>query len=87
MLLNTHSNLRPEAVDVISQLHSMGKEVQILTGDSAESVEKLSIVLNIPFSCQHPEQSAIMKMEWIKSIQQEGRKGVMMIGDGNDKLM
>lgn len=56
--------------------------MHILSGDSAESVQKLGILLNIPFNCQHPEQSAIMKMEWIKSIQQDGKRGVMMIGDG-----
>lgn len=82
MLLNTHSNLRPEALDVIKQLQDMGKEVHILSGDSAESVEKLGVLLNIPTTCQHPEQSAIMKMQWIKSVQVDNTKGVMMIGDG-----
>lgn len=71
----------------MAELQSLGKQVHILSGDSAESVEKLSMLLNIPFDCQHPEQSAIMKMEWIKSLQQDGKKGVMMIGDGTNDVI
>jgi hypothetical protein len=34
MRLNTHSNLRPEAVDVIRKIMAEGEEVHILSGDS-----------------------------------------------------
>lgn len=56
-------------------------EVHILSGDSAESVEKLGEYLEIPFECLHPEQSAFMKMKWIKDSQEDGEH-VIMIGDG-----
>ena len=56
-------------------------EVHILSGDSAESVEKLGEYLEIPFECLHPEQSAFMKMKWIKDNQEDGEH-VIMIGDG-----
>ena len=46
-----------------------GKEVHILSGDSAESVEKLGKTLRIPKQNLHPEHSAFMKMEWIKKNQ------------------
>lgn len=42
IMLNTHSNLRPEAKDVVSKLKKEGMEVHILSGDSAESVRKLA---------------------------------------------
>jgi cation transport ATPase len=41
MRLNTHSNLRPEAVDVIRKIMIEGQEVHILSGDSKESVLNL----------------------------------------------
>lgn len=72
LVLNTHSNLRPEAKNVISKIKKEGLEVHILSGDSAESVEKLGEFLNVPLECQHPEQSTFMKMKWIKDVQNEG---------------
>lgn len=65
-MLNTHSNLRPEAKDVVAKLRREGLEVHILSGDSAESVERIGKFLEIPRECLHPEQSAFMKMSWIK---------------------
>ena len=47
-MLNTHSNLRPEAKDVISKLRKEGMEVHILSGDSSESVDRLGEYLEIP---------------------------------------
>jgi cation transport ATPase len=47
-MLNTHSNLRPEAKDVVTKLRKEGMEVHILSGDSAESVSKLGERLEIP---------------------------------------
>lgn len=41
IVINTHSNLRPEAARVIELLLGKKKEVHILSGDSRESVEKL----------------------------------------------
>lgn len=38
VMLNTHSNLRPEAKDVITKIKKEGMFVHILSGDSAESV-------------------------------------------------
>lgn len=38
IMLNTHSNLRPEAKDVVAKLRREGLEVHVLSGDSAESV-------------------------------------------------
>lgn len=35
IMLNTHSNLRPEAKDVVTKLKKEGMEVHILSGDSA----------------------------------------------------
>jgi cation transport ATPase len=69
IMLNTHSNLRPEAKDVVAKLRKEGMEVHILSGDSSESVDKLGEYLEIPVECLHPEQSAFMKMKWIKDSQ------------------
>jgi P-type E1-E2 ATPase len=82
MRLNTHSNLRPEAVDVIRKIMIEGQEVHILSGDSKESVLNLGELLNIPRELLHAEHSSFMKMEWIKKVQELGKDGVMMIGDG-----
>lgn len=59
--MNTHSNLRPEAAQVIELLLGKKKEVHILSGDSKESVEKLGEQLRIPPQFLHPEHSAFMK--------------------------
>jgi P-type E1-E2 ATPase len=45
-------------------------------------VEKIGNFLGIAEECQHPEQSAFMKMKWIKDNQEEKKKLVIMIGDG-----
>ena len=82
VMLNTHSNLRPEARDVISKIKDLNLDVHILSGDSAESVEKLGLFLDIPVECQHPEQSTFMKMKWIKDVQKDGEASTIMIGDG-----
>ena len=62
------------------------KQIHILSGDSRESVEELGNALNIPSNCLHPEHSAFMKMEWIKSTQKDletdDAVGVIMVGDG-----
>lgn len=34
-MINTHSNLRPEAEDVIEKIRDEGLEAHILSGDSA----------------------------------------------------
>ena len=54
MILNTHSNLRPEAHFAIERLMIEGKEVHILSGDSLQSVEKLGKSLKIPKKNLHP---------------------------------
>ena len=82
VMLNTHSNLRPEAKDVIAKIKKERLFVHILSGDSAESVEKLGAYLGIPLECQHPEQSTFNKMKWIKEVQHDDRTLAIMIGDG-----
>ena len=71
IMLNTHSNLRPEALDVITKIKKEDMSVHILSGDSAESVEKLGNYLGIPIECQHPETSTFNKMKWIKDVQED----------------
>ena len=38
IMLNTHTNLRPEAKEVITKIKKEKMQVHILSGDSAESV-------------------------------------------------
>ena len=41
LYINAHSNLRPEAVDVMRKIESEKMQVHILSGDSEGSVRKL----------------------------------------------
>ena len=54
MVLNTHSDLRPEAADAIKKITEQNIEVHILSGDSRESVEKLANEINIKHENLHP---------------------------------
>lgn len=53
MRINTHSNLRPETLEVIKKLEAEKMEVHILSGDASGSVRTLGNNLNIPEHCLH----------------------------------
>ena len=71
--------LRPQAVSAIASLKKQGLELELLSGDISNQVEKIAEQLGInKFSAgMTPDQ----KLEHIKQLQQQGAK-VLMVGDG-----
>lgn len=71
--------IRPESHDTVRQLHDMGLEVAMLTGDSEAVARSVSGELNIDhyFAEVLPEH----KDSKVEELQQQGRK-VAMVGDG-----
>lgn len=71
--------IRPESESTIRQLHQMGIEIAMLTGDSQAVAESVAQTLNIDhlFAEVLPED----KDKKVKELQQQGKK-VAMVGDG-----
>lgn len=71
--------LKPSSADAVKQLHRMGLEVVMLTGDNRQTAEAIAGEVGIDrvFARVRPEQ----KTDKIKQLQQEG-KIVAMVGDG-----
>jgi Cu2+-exporting ATPase len=71
--------VRPEAYDAVRNLHDMGIEVVMLTGDSQAVADAVAEELGIDtvFAEVLPER----KVEMIRSLQEQG-KHVAMVGDG-----
>jgi Cu+-exporting ATPase len=71
--------LKPSSADAVKQLHRMGLEVAMLTGDNRQTAEAIAGEVGIDrvFARVRPEQ----KTNKIKQLQQEG-KIVAMVGDG-----
>jgi Cu+-exporting ATPase len=78
--------LRDNAISVVKQIQSMGKQVILLTGDNKRTAKAIAKKLNIEnvLSDVLPQSKA----EKIKNLQeQKGKKKVAMVGDGiNDAL-
>ena len=80
-LVAVADKVRENAVDIIKQLHLMGKEIIMLTGDNQRTAKAIAKKLNIKnvFSQVLPQEKA----DKIKDLQNEKKKKVVaMVGDG-----
>jgi Cu2+-exporting ATPase len=71
--------LRPDAVDVVTQLRRRGFDCRILSGDRPEAVAPIAAALGIDMwrgGCKPAE-----KIEALAALKADGRK-VLMVGDG-----
>lgn len=75
--------LREEAAACIETLRKLGKTVHILSGDQHHSVKHVADTLSIESFLA--EQSPEQKLNYVESLQSEGRK-VAMVGDGINDL-
>lgn len=71
--------LRDAAAETISALRARGLDMLILSGDHHQAVA--SVAERVGIDSWYAEQNPKMKMEFIESLQAEG-KTVLMIGDG-----
>ena len=71
--------LRTSAVETISALKARGLELIILSGDQEQAVA--SIASRTGIKRWYAEQSPKMKMDFLQSLQAEG-KSILMVGDG-----
>ncbi len=71
--------LKPESAEAVSQLHALGLEVWLLTGDNRRTAEAIARQLGIRYVMAEvrPEQKA----EKVKELRAQG-KVVAMVGDG-----
>jgi P-type E1-E2 ATPase len=77
--LQIADTLRPEAIEAVGELHRMGLQVILLTGDSESIARSVSVALQIDEVGSEllPEQ----KVQRIRTLIGNGRK-VAMVGDG-----
>ena len=75
----TDDSLRPEASDVIRQLHHSGIKVTLLSGDQTTVVASVAQQLNIRH--WQAQASPDDKLEFIKQRQLKGER-LLMVGDG-----
>jgi len=71
--------LRPDAREMVRQLHSMGIKLHILSGDSANVVQRIAAELGLDQA--QGEMSPEQKFAVIQAMQKNGARVVMM-GDG-----
>ena len=71
--------LRPDAGAFIDALHRAGKHVHLLSGDRAETVERIAAELGI--TSHSANASPQDKLRYVQALQRDGR-AVAMIGDG-----
>ena len=72
-------SLRPEAAAAVQRLRSLGLDLMIASGDRRATVQRVGAALNIAPAQGRMDPQA--KLALIRSLQQQGRK-VLMIGDG-----
>jgi Cu2+-exporting ATPase len=73
--------LRPETLDVIHQLHALGMEIHLLTGDNWNRAKAVAAQLDIPEHCTHAEAFPETKAEVVRQLHEAGQT-VAFIGDG-----
>lgn len=71
--------LRDAAASTISALHARGLELMILSGDHPQAVA--SVAERTGINTWYAEQNPGMKMQFLESLQAQG-KTVLMVGDG-----
>jgi P-type Cu2+ transporter len=72
-------SLRPDAREAIGELHRLGLQVHVASGDALEPVQRLMRELDI--SEAHARQSSEDKLALVRRLQAQGRV-VAMVGDG-----
>ncbi|CAA6820915.1 MAG: Type cbb3 cytochrome oxidase biogenesis protein CcoI; Copper-translocating P-type ATPase (EC [uncultured Thiotrichaceae bacterium] len=78
-MIELSDQLRPEAKQVITELHDMGVNVTLLSGDAVPVVNKVAEALAIPLARggQLPDD----KLAYLQQLQEDGQV-VVMVGDG-----
>ena len=71
--------LRDEAKDTIAELHRLGLQVELLSGDGQEAVSNVASALEIKYWAAR--QTPAGKLEHVSELQQKGAV-VVMVGDG-----
>ncbi len=71
--------LRSSATETITALRARGLDLAILSGDHQQAVA--SVAKRVGIDNWHAEQTPRMKMDFLESLQAEG-KTVLMVGDG-----
>ncbi|PLX81328.1 MAG: copper-translocating P-type ATPase [Desulfuromonas sp.] len=74
-----HDPVREEAQQAVTDLHHLGLQTVLLTGDRRETAKEVCARLNI--TDFHAETSPADKADWINRQKQDG-KMTMMVGDG-----
>ncbi|MBY0588612.1 cadmium-translocating P-type ATPase [bacterium] len=72
---------RPSSRSVIEQLHHLGMEVQLLTGDSESVAQNVAELVGIPAEHVHASLSPAEKEQRVQQSRAAG-KHVAMVGDG-----
>ncbi len=77
-LLKFEDRLRPDALDSLQQLHDLGIDSSIVSGDRADAVQPVARALGLTAQTgMHPQD----KLDTIERLRAAGHK-VLMIGDG-----
>jgi len=77
-LLKFEDRLRPDALDSLQQLHDLGIDSSIVSGDRANAVQPVACALGLTAQTgMHPQD----KLDTIERLRAAGHK-VLMIGDG-----
>ncbi|OJJ44290.1 hypothetical protein ASPZODRAFT_144862 [Penicilliopsis zonata CBS 506.65] len=85
MVFATSDTIRPEAVDVISQLHSRKVQVYMCTGDNQTTAHAVADMLGISRSNVMANVMPAEKAEFVRQVQgndNHPRKIVAFVGDG-----
>ena len=80
-LIGVADELRPDAVETLNQLTSLGLAVQILSGDSTAAAEAIARQLGLAAERVQAEVTPSGKVSAIATLQKAGRK-VGLVGDG-----
>jgi len=79
LIMEVSDSLRPEAVDVVKYLKSLGLRVGIASGDVQEAVKHYAEILKIDF--YYYKLKPLDKVDVVKRLQSSGEK-VLYVGDG-----
>jgi Cu2+-exporting ATPase len=74
-----HEEVRPEAAEAVAALRREGVQVHLLSGDGADSVQRVATEVGIASVCASCTPGD--KLEAMRALQAQGRK-VAMVGDG-----